>query len=622
MKMMWTWFDRPDVVSNTQLLLKTAQEIEKAGGFSENTVDITCRTTRSRGGSGQKCNSVEYLAQSLRDLRFHTRRYRERVTLAELHRSFPDWMTKWEKYITSYFTAKILLQEIYAQKQNNPNVLLSLYDTGFVVQNVWNQYFTRTTEDTTYKSYLRKPLEKITASFISLQKAYEQNSTTIPNLEKTLANELVAFKKIVEKEHKYDLSSMCGGVARDPYFCKATQIVRLIPQTTSVFFSQTKPADLYTNVMILKQLSQTLPVSDALNELMCSRSTQLKSKSGFGVGLPASLKLPRIVTGLEADPYYEESCRRAHLAKSILPEPVNVSEDGSLFDVQPALIWMTETENFVDPLSFLTSPKIQLTPGRTELQAQQWWNKAMLPDVLSFYVNYISQLKEMLDKHFLSRFDGQEKVPSLIANGLSSNEAENSKLLPKKIANKYRLDLSLIGQMQVLTQALNKVASPTLSSLEKSQLEQQTQYIVALFAEHTRHFTYQNEPISLRSLLNTELEKVIQKPLEPDPRSFSKAITNQLFAQSYKQKNDRQRTLQIELGKLSEWLIGENLDRIENIDKRLDFTAQQVAAMPPEEYRKYTVLQIIQHMSLVVDETTTYYDNFLFLAGLFNFFEK
>jgi hypothetical protein len=622
MKMMWTWFDRPDIKSNTQLLIKTAKEIEKAGGFAESTVDISCRTQRSRGGTQQKCNSIDYLAQSLRDLRFHTRRYRERVTLAELQRSFPDWMTKWEKYVTSYFTAKIVVQEIYAQKPVEPNVLLSLYDTGFVVQSVWGQFFTRTTQDTTYKTYLRTPFEKVKNSFENLQKAYEQNSTSIPNLEKTLAEDLVSFKKIVEKENKYDPSTMCGGVHRDPYFCKATQVVRLIPQRTSVFFNQTQPANLYTNVVILKQLSQTLPIAETLRELMCSRSTQLKSNSGFRTGLPATLQLPRIVLGLESDPFYEESCRMANLAKNILPEPVNISEDGSLFDVQPTLFWFTETANFVDPISFLTSPTVKLSPGKTELQAQTWWNKNMLPEVLSFYVNYISQLKEMLDKHFLSRFAGEENVSTLLSAGLSDNEAENLKLLTRKIANKYRLDLSLIGQMQILVQALNKVASPGLSSIEKRELEQQTQFLLGLFAEHVRHFTYQNEPISLRSLLSTELEKLISKPLDADPRAFSKAVTEQLFSYSYKQKNTRQRALQVELGKLSELLVGENLDRIENIEKRLDFTAQQVAAMPPEEYRKYTVLQIIQHMSLVVDETTTYYDNFLFLAGLFNFFEK
>lgn len=656
--MQWVWsaYDAPDIKRNTQLLLKTADDIEKSNGAPETTVDVSCKTIRTpRGVVKQKCNSIEFLSQALKDLHFYSRRYREKVTLIRLNRSVPDWLMKWDKYIASYFTGKVLLQEIYSQKAKIPNMmslssqatrLLSLYDTGFTVSHLWRSYLM--TEDTSGNIYsnpmvrdnspteVKMLVEKIEKSFADLKAAYTNQDSRTAEFEKQLAKELVDLKKVVDRDFPYDPALPCGGVTRGGgfgkgfHFCRAVKSLRLVPAKADDFFNQPREANLYSNVALLQQLNQSLPVEDTLKQFLCGKSTELKSKAGFGSGLPAKLELPRIIQKVENDSFFRESCRTALNNKEFLPTPINIEADGTLFDVDPAALWVTNTSFYLEPLSLLADSQFSLSPGLNERSASDWWNKQMIPEAMTFYVNYLTQFKEMLDQNLFKFI-----LTDASAQGLLDADVfiDDKNSLSKKVAQKQSLNLSLIGQMQILGSALEKVSSAGLRASEKNQLKESIHLFLLNFAEHTRHIKYQNDPSTLNTLLTEGIGKVIAQPLQADPTLFVKDVTKHLFAGEMEKKTSRQRALQLELAALGESILGPNpnpnnqatetnIDKIANIEEALKFSAVEVAKMTPAEYRKYTVLQIIQHMSLVIDETSGYYDNYLFLAGLFNFYTK
>jgi hypothetical protein len=104
----------------------------------------------------------------------------------------------------------------------------------------------------------------------------------------------------------------------------------------------------------------------------------------------------------------------------------------------------------------------------------------------------------------------------------------------------------------------------------------------------------------------------------PNPFLFSQDVSRTLFGNSFEEKTQRMGQLMDLTGELSADLVGLNFDDIDNIATETTFTALQVSQMTPAEYKKYTVLQIVKHIRLLLEETNNYYDSYIFLAGLFN----
>ncbi len=678
MQMVWSWYDRPDIRYNSSALVEVTSAIKNAKGFSSKTVDVSCQKVikksnlRDKGTSKDVCRSDEKLSQSLKNLNFYAKRYRERVVLAKLQRYFPDQILKWEKYVTSYVTAKQLLQNVYALRAQNAlslaresSSLLGVYDTGYIIIKTWTNYLWAVNPQDAIAA--REALKKLTWSFEELSDSYNRASEayyadntpqisssgalllppnkSFPNqkkevsrsisLEQNFIKQLAEFKTIITKTFPFDHneSSTCNELLNDPELCTALKSVRIIPNDPQDFYKKVRNADIYNMVTTLKSYDMISPISDALRGFLCGES-EVKSYERYWLGLPAQLKMPGIVKNFSGDPLYNESCQVASYTKDLIPQAFGVDPEdnkykalplekmGDLFDVLPQMFWSTQNMTYVDPLTILIDPVVALAPGLTEKDAQAWWNKKLSPEVVRFYVNYIIDYKSFLNKNLFGRMDYAEPQ-QLLDMGLFGNaEKFDAKEIYTKIGQKSSLNLSLIGHMQLLSLALDEVSIHGLTGADLTRYLKNRKYFLTSYAEHTRHFSYNKEPSNLDFLLKVQIESLVSKPLDADPAKFSELVTKTLFADSFKRKNARQRELQQQLGTLSEFLTGENLNKIQNIDKRLGFTAQEVSRMNPQEYRKYTILQIIQHMSLLVDETTSYYDNYVFLTGLFNFFEK
>jgi hypothetical protein len=648
MQMVWSGYDRPDIRRNSQMLADVSLAIESAKGFSPKAVDISCKkattrmTPRGKVTTKEVCNSSEKLAESLKNLNFHAKRYRERVVLAKMQRHFPDHVLKWEKYLTSYVTAKQLLQNVYALRSQNAmslaresSSLLGIYDTGYIVKTLWTNYLSRQTTDYGVPPNVQEAIRKLSWSFGELSSAYTNGASNALTIEKSFVSQLVNFKKTILLAYPYqnNQNGYCHELINDSALCTALRSVRLIPDASQDFYSKQRNADIYNMVVALKSYDMILPLSGTLQEFLCGR-TEVQSYDRYWWGLPAKLKMPRIVKNFMGDYYYEESCLVAGFTKDFIPKAYGIDPEdnkykalplekmGDYFDVLPSVLWSTQNTTYVDPLSLLIDPVVALAPGISEKDAQIWWNKNLSPEIVRFYVNYIIDYKNFLDKYLFNHIDyaGPQQLLDMGLFGKADKFDANS--IYTKIGQKSSLNLSLIGHMQILTLALDKVSHHGLKASEANDYKKKRQLFLNSYVEHTRHFSYKNEPSNLKSALEAQIDSLVSKPLDADPAKFSKLVTDTLFADSFKAKNVRQRDLQQQLGILSESLTGENLNKIQNIDKRLGFTAQEVSKMTPQEYRKYTILQIIQHMSLLIDETTSYYDNYVFLTGLFNFFEK
>lgn len=652
-KMVWSWFDKPDIRRANKSLLDAANAVENAKGFSPKTVDVSCydvAATRAR----QKqtvCQSTEYFKESLQNLQKYSKRYREKVLLAYVQRYFPDQILKLEKYIGTYTATKEFLQYIYSKRSKNPislaresSSLLGVYDTGYIVQKSWELYFEGLEPIPYYATQLKSYSEKLTLAFNALTDAYETNSSIASMLELEFIRSLIDFKNIADKMHPFDPVQGCDNFVMDPGFCRALKSLRLVPSQASDFYNKPRESLLYTYVVELKMLDMISPISDVVRQLLCNEP-KFKSSARFGAGLPATLKTPGIVKGFENDAYFAESCLVAGYTENLIPMAYGIDpEDGrykeltvekmtDYFDVLPRVYWNTEKMTYVDPLSLLLDPVVSLSPGLTEKDAQLWWNKQMEPEVASFYVNYVIDYKDFLERNMFYYID-RSSAPELLKKTLPGNPPPRLRgsgtqteiySLYKQIAQKRYLNQSLIAHLQLLTTALKKVSLYNADGDRARKILSDIQRFLVNFAEHTRHFTYEGEANNLRPVLENQIKVLISTPVDPDSINmfkFAETVTHTLFADSFKKKNERQRQLQLQLGALSEFLTGENLNKIQNIDKRLNFTAQQVAEMNPMEYRKYTILQIIQHMSLLVDETTSYYDNYLFMTGLFSFLQK
>lgn len=617
MQMVWYLYDAPDIRRNTRQLLATATAIERAGGFAPETIDVSCTSTRvhPRAAPVEKCNSVDHLAQSLKDLDFYSRRYRERVTLARLTRSFPDYVMKWEKYIASFFAGKYLLEQIYMQRSESPSTLLSLYDTAFAVKSTWEEYFRASTAAMvqSHQIFLQEDMAKLESAFTDYKNSFKSelviNRSTFEN---RLADILVAFKLKITAQQPWNSDRMCGGFDRDPYFCRAMKILRYIPQKKDLFFSQNRNSFVGYNVEWTDLLSKSLPVEHTLRQLLCSNDSTFKSTATMS-GFPATLDLPRLVA-LPNDPFYAESCQFGSRNSLFLAKDMDESADFT--DIKPGALWLTNYSNYIDPLSVLTDVRVRLTSGATTELSRSWWNRTVLPDVLSFYKKYITSYSQMLEDNFFAHVS-YESADLLVANNetyrgprsVLNPSTENN--LHQKVLNRQNVNRSLIGQMQIYAKTLEKVSSVVLNQSEKQNLSRKLQNFVLLFAEHTRHFKHINSSSALNAI-----------PMEsigsPNPFLFSQDVSRTLFGNSFEEKTQRMGQLMDMSGELSADLIGVNFDDIDNIATEITFTAQQVSQMTPAEYKKYTVLQIVKHIRLLLEETNNYYDSYIFLAGLFN----
>lgn len=613
MQMVWYLYDAPDIRRNTRQLLATASAIERAGGFSPETIDVSCTMTRihPRSAPVEKCNSTDYLAQSLKDLDFYSRRYRERVTLARLTRSFPDYVMKWEKYIASFFSGKYLLEQIYLQRSESPSTLLSLYDTAFAVKSTWDEYFRSSTDAlvSSYQIFLKDDMAKLDSAFNDYKNSFRSdlvvNRSTFEN---RLADALVAFKLKVSAQQPWRADRMCGGFDRDPYICRAIKILRYIPQNKNLFFSQNRNSFVTYNVEWTELFNRSLPIEDTLRQLLCSNDSTFQSTASMD-GFPATLKLPRLVA-LPNDPYYAESCQFGSRNPLFLAK--DMDDSAEFADIKPGALWLTNYSNYIDPLSVLTDVRVRLTTGATTEVSRSWWNRTVLPDVLSFYKKYITSYSQMLEDNFFAYvlYADANSLVNRIGWGRSSQAITDANLHQKVLDSRF-VNMSLIGQMQVYTKALEKVSSAILNPSDKQNLSRKLQNFVLLFAEHTRHFKHTNPSSALNAIPMDSIGS-------PNPFLFSQDVSRTLFGNSFEEKTQRMGQLMDLSGELSADLVGLNFDDIDNIATETTFTAQQVSQMTPAEYKKYTVLQIVKHIRLLLEETNNYYDSYIFLAGLFN----
>ncbi len=617
MQMVWYLYDAPDVRRNTQQLLATASAIERAQGLSPESVDVSCTMQRTRGGSIQRCKSVDYLAQSLKDLDFFSRRYRERVTLARLTRSFPDYMMKWEKYVSSFFSAKFLLQEIYTQRSEKPPTLLSLYDTAFAVKTTWEEYFRASTAPLvqSHQIFLQKDMAQLEAAFTAYKDSFKDASVSNRStLETQLATLLVGFKQKITAQQPWNSERICGGFDRDPSFCRAMKILRFIPASKDLFFSQNRNSFVSYNVEWTHLLTDTLPIENTLRQVLCSNDFIFKSNAKMD-GLPATLELPRLVA-LSNDAFYSESCNFARINPLFLAKDMDESAEFS--DIKPGAVWLTNFSKYIDPLSVLTDTRMRLTTGATADDARRWWNSLMTFEVMSFYKKFVASYKQMVDDNLIS-FVSYESPSLLVANNSvyrgprSAATPTNESNVHHKVLNRESVNMSLIGQMQIYTKALEKVTGGFYPGPNQRRvaLKQKLDHFLLLFAEHTRHIRHANDAASINDI---PLENITS----PNPFLFTQDVSRTLFGNSFEEKTQRMGQLMDLSGELSADLVGLNFDDIDNIATEITFTAQQVSQMTPAEYKKYTVLQIVKHIRLLLEETNNYYDSYIFLAGLFN----
>lgn len=632
MQWVWSLYDSPDIKSNAQSILNISAEIEKGQGIPDKNSPALCHNqmVNGRGGTKRICEP-DLLAKSLKDLSFYSRRYRERVTLARLTRAYPDYMMKWENYISSFFAAKTLINEIYRQRDEKPTTQLSLYDTAYAVKSLWNDFLLYSQKSESYKIYLKNHMPRLESDFKNYKDSFATEMQDRTSLESKLANSLLAFKTHVDRHAKYNEQDPrpCGGFYSDAYLCRAMKILRFIPNKASDFLNRTSDSNVSFNIEFIDQLKESLPLENVLRQMLCAKDTQFPSSAKMD-GLPAHLSLPRLITGHENNPLYRESCLFAKDNSLFLATDADESAD--FLDPKPGALWLLNFMPYknplvyIDPLSPLTDVRINLSSGANARTAQQWWSKNILPEIGLFYKKYISHYKKMLDDNLLSFMSYEAPEKLLSTSGLAAINAGgkiggrnvpqlSESNLSAKVLNRQSVNLSLIGQMQIYTKALEKLANGFYPgpNQQKVLLKQKVQDFLLAFAEHTRHFYYVNEPAALDSI-----------PIEnmQNPLLFSQDVAKTLFADSYDKKSQRQQQLLIELGELSAILIGLDYTEIDNIEAELDHTPEKVAAMGPADYKKYTVLQIVHHMRLLVDETNEYYDKYLFLTGLFNLTNK
>ncbi len=613
MQMVWYLYDAPDIRRNTRELFGIANGIERAGGFASESVDLSCHMVQVhyRAAPTQRCNSVDRLALALKDLDFYSRRYRERVTLARLTRSFPDYVMKWEKYIASFFSGKYLLEQIYLQRSERPSTLLSLYDTAFAVKTTWEEYFRASTATMvqSHQIFLKDDIVNLESAFTDYKNSFKNplviNRTTFEN---RLANALVAFKQKIQAQQPWNPDRMCGGFDRDPYFCRAMKILRFIPQSARLFFSENRNSFVSYNVEWVDLLTKSLPVEDTLRQVLCSNDTTFQSTASMS-GFPATLELPRLVN-LPNDAFYPESCQFARHNSLFLAKDMDESAEFS--DVKPGALWLTDYSNYIDPLSVLTDVRVPLTSGATTEISRTWWNRMILPDVMSFYKKYISSYTQMVDDNFFSYVSYDS--PSILVSRVHNRGRANlitERNLHEKVLNRQSVNMSLIGQMQIYGKVLEKVSTTILTQGNRTAFSTKLQNFILQFAEHTRHFKYANSTDALDAISMENIGGA-------NPFLFTQDVSRTLFSNTFEEKTQRMGQLMDLSGELSADLVGINFNDIDNIATETTFTALEVSQMSPEAYKKYTVLQILKHIRLLLEETNNYYDTYIFLAGLFN----
>ncbi|MBY0385114.1 hypothetical protein K2X05_08140, partial [bacterium] len=190
----------------------------------------------------------------------------------------------------------------------------------------------------------------------------------------------------------------------------------------------------------------------------------------------------------------------------------------------------------------------------------------------------------------------------------------SDKNIYQKVTSRQSVNLSLIGEMQIYAKALEKVSTTLISAKDKATFAQTLQQFLISFAEHTRHYGWVSEPTALDSIPIP----VNKEGFPANPDLFARTVAETLFGNTYLQKGERMNGLQVQLDDLSSIVVGLKFFDLTDVYSTLDKTPEQVSKMSQDEYKKYTVLQILHHMNLVIEESNDYYDRYLFLTGLFN----
>ncbi|MBX9640517.1 MAG: hypothetical protein K2X97_12530, partial [Mycobacteriaceae bacterium] len=316
-------------------------------------------------------------------------------------------MMKWESYISSFFAAKFLLTDIYSQREKKPSPKLSLYDMAFAVKTTWDQYLNGSTYymASSHAEFLKKEIPNLAIAFENYKKSFSEPNADVSTVERNVARAILAIKNKVEPQKPYDIEKPCGGYHEDPYYCRAIKILKLIPRTEAELLALPKETLLSYNISLIQTFGEALPVEQTLRDVLCANSTRFVSKAKMD-GLPARLEMPRLITGHEKDPYYQESCAFGKINSLFLASDDDEYED--FLDPQPVAFWLasfpakTEIDFYIDPLTPLTDVRMNLSSGPTLELATKWWNRQILPEIMEFYKQYISNYKQALNDNFLS----------------------------------------------------------------------------------------------------------------------------------------------------------------------------------------------------------------------------
>jgi hypothetical protein len=596
--------------------------IKENKGYSPETTDLRCVHTRA----GKKCENVEYLKTALENMSKYTTRRRQKVLHPELTEGVSAWASKWQMYIGTYLTGKVILEKVYVNRSQPKQE----YPIDFIfnhISQLWEKTLRPYNDAADAAVYEKlKPLNKL---YGEISEEIRKNGNIKAEKFNIFAKQVVEFKKFMFSKSAYKETLYsdkkapldnreCHSVSWE--ICMALYATLMIPDTYEQAIA-TRQKDNSENVFFLIDTQKEFPLQPVIRQLLCNNSkTMDTTQSGvlsslysyfFGnEGVSLDLKLPGLVVDKKNDKPLEYLCGYWAVGDALVPETKII--DGYEILQPYAQVWPSRSGVELEPISLLSNKNLKLISGETEQDSLKWWNTNILPQSIMVYVGVIKEYKKMVEANLFTLIDYSSSEELLKKEWGDSAKAQAKKLYSKSI------NLSLIGQMQILAESLKTISALTLTETgEKSQFSAALNDMLLKYAEHTRHFQYSDQFTKVDGALEKQLQVLAANPEKIDMVSFSKQITTATFGQDFEAMSQRHNDLRTRINHLSKLMVGEDFGDVDFSKYQL-IEAKAIPKMSRQEYEKYIVYNIIHQMSLLLVETTRYYDDYLYLKSLFS----